>query len=310
MTALALYRASRSQLARALTQPGAVAALLRGPGGAGATTHPLAPLETLRGAAPPAPAAPLSLRSFMASAFDGAQLQVAIPALGESITDGTVAAILKAPGDSVEEDEPIVQIETDKVTIDVRAPRAGIIDAILVSGGRGAAGAAESPNLNSFFTFLARLQVKEDENVEVGRIVATVTEGAQAARAEGRPPKQAPPPPAAEAAVAAAPAEPAPEPVAPEAAAGPAPRQPSIQFPPRRTAGGDIISMLPAAEAATATAAAAAAAPRPQRMRAEPAHSQFFVRQLTRPAGPPPLPRKQLSEWEIEQIMLGGADCM
>jgi 2-oxoglutarate dehydrogenase E2 component (dihydrolipoamide succinyltransferase) len=44
-----------------------------------------------------------------------ASVQVKIPPLGESISDGTVAAVLKQPGDKVEEDEPILQIETDKV---------------------------------------------------------------------------------------------------------------------------------------------------------------------------------------------------
>lgn len=62
-----------------------------------------------------------------------AGLQVLVPPLGESITDGTIASILKQPGDSVEEDEPLLQIETDKVTIDVRSPQTGTVEAILVS---------------------------------------------------------------------------------------------------------------------------------------------------------------------------------
>lgn len=57
-----------------------------------------------------------------------------VPALGESITDGTIATLLKQPGDAVAEDEPILQIETDKVTIDVRAPQAGILEQFLVGG--------------------------------------------------------------------------------------------------------------------------------------------------------------------------------
>lgn len=61
-----------------------------------------------------------------------ASLPVTIPALGESISDGTVASLLKKAGDTVEEDEPIVSIETDKVTVDVRAPQAGVILAVLV----------------------------------------------------------------------------------------------------------------------------------------------------------------------------------
>jgi 2-oxoglutarate dehydrogenase E2 component (dihydrolipoamide succinyltransferase) len=47
--------------------------------------------------------------------------------MGESITDGTLATFLKKPGDRVEVDEPIAQIETDKVTIDVTSPEAGVI---------------------------------------------------------------------------------------------------------------------------------------------------------------------------------------
>ena len=62
-----------------------------------------------------------------------ASVQVTIPALGESISDGTVAAVLKQVGDLVAEDEAIVQIETDKVTVDVRSPRAGVVLAVLVS---------------------------------------------------------------------------------------------------------------------------------------------------------------------------------
>lgn len=56
-----------------------------------------------------------------------------VPALGESITDGTVSTLLKQPGEAVGEDEPILQIETDKVTIDVRAPHAGTLGQFLVS---------------------------------------------------------------------------------------------------------------------------------------------------------------------------------
>ena len=47
---------------------------------------------------------------------------------GESITEGTIAALLKQAGDAVDEDEAIAQIETDKVTLDVRAPKAGRLE--------------------------------------------------------------------------------------------------------------------------------------------------------------------------------------
>jgi biotin carboxyl carrier protein len=72
------------------------------------------------------------LRGFHWTPSSLASLQVKVPPLGESISDGTVAGVLKSAGDAVEEDEPIVQIETDKVTVDVRAPKAGVIEAILV----------------------------------------------------------------------------------------------------------------------------------------------------------------------------------
>ena len=69
---------------------------------------------------------------------------------------GTIAAgtIAKAPGDAVAEDEVIAQIETDKVTIDVRAPKAGVITEIKVSGFRQAADASKrSAALCSAFNF-------------------------------------------------------------------------------------------------------------------------------------------------------------
>ena len=48
--------------------------------------------------------------------------------MGDSITEGAVAALTKSPGDAVAADEVIAQIETDKVTIDVRRPAAGRVD--------------------------------------------------------------------------------------------------------------------------------------------------------------------------------------
>lgn len=64
-------------------------------------------------------------RSF--SSDNGDLLDVVVPPLAESITDGTLAKFLKNPGDRVELDEAIAQIETDKVTIDVTSPGAGVI---------------------------------------------------------------------------------------------------------------------------------------------------------------------------------------
>jgi hypothetical protein len=73
--------------------------------------------------------------------------------------------------------------------------------------------------------------------------------------------------------------------------------------------------MMPVAEAAAAAATAEsssfAASPdqsKPVRMTETPQKSQLFVRVPTRPSGPAAPPRKELSEWEIENIMLGGAE--
>ncbi|RZC65697.1 hypothetical protein C5167_009390 [Papaver somniferum] len=55
--------------------------------------------------------------------------------MGESITDGTLAAFLKKPGDSVQIDEPIAQVETNKVTIDVASPEAGVIQKFVAKEG-------------------------------------------------------------------------------------------------------------------------------------------------------------------------------
>ncbi len=61
--------------------------------------------------------------------------KVQLPALGESITEGTLAEWLKQPGDAVAQDEPIASIETDKVTVEVPAPTAGVLTEQLVAEG-------------------------------------------------------------------------------------------------------------------------------------------------------------------------------
>ncbi|KAJ8432602.1 hypothetical protein Cgig2_008687 [Carnegiea gigantea] len=74
-----------------------------------------------------------SSRSY--SSGSGDAVEVVVPFMGESVTDGTLATFLKHPGDRVEVDEPIAQIETDKVTIDVSSPEAGIIQQLLAKVG-------------------------------------------------------------------------------------------------------------------------------------------------------------------------------
>jgi len=76
---------------------------------------------------------------------------VVLPALGESVTEGTVTRWLKKVGDSVAVDEPLVEVSTDKVDTEIPSPFAGVIEQILV---------------------------QEDETVEVGGVLAVVGSGA------------------------------------------------------------------------------------------------------------------------------------
>lgn len=88
---------------------------------------------------------------------------VVLPALGESVTEGTVTRWLKKVGDSVSVDEPLVEISTDKVDTEIPSPVAGVIQQILV---------------------------QEDETVAVGAVLAVVGDGAAVAT----PPAAAPAP--------------------------------------------------------------------------------------------------------------------
>jgi 2-oxoglutarate dehydrogenase E2 component (dihydrolipoamide succinyltransferase) len=56
--------------------------------------------------------------------------EIKVPALGESVTTATIARWMKHPGDTVAVDEPLVELETDKVTVEVSAPAAGVLTAI------------------------------------------------------------------------------------------------------------------------------------------------------------------------------------
>ena len=60
---------------------------------------------------------------------------ITVPTLGESVTTATVARWIKQPGEAVAADEPLVELETDKVTVEVNAPSAGVLVAISVPVG-------------------------------------------------------------------------------------------------------------------------------------------------------------------------------
>lgn len=78
---------------------------------------------------------PIFVRTRSFSADSGELVDAVVPFMGESITDGTLASFLKHPGDRVEVDEPIAQIETDKVTIDVSSPEAGVLEQLVAKVG-------------------------------------------------------------------------------------------------------------------------------------------------------------------------------
>jgi 2-oxoglutarate dehydrogenase E2 component (dihydrolipoamide succinyltransferase) len=61
--------------------------------------------------------------------------QIVVPALGESVSEATVAQWLKKEGETVKADEPLVELETDKVTLEVNAPEDGVVAKIIVSEG-------------------------------------------------------------------------------------------------------------------------------------------------------------------------------
>ncbi|UZK56605.1 2-oxoglutarate dehydrogenase, E2 component, dihydrolipoamide succinyltransferase [Streptomyces drozdowiczii] len=102
-------------------------------------------------------------------------VSVTLPALGESVTEGTVTRWLKAEGERVEADEPLLEVSTDKVDTEIPAPASGVLSSI---------------------------KVAEDETVEVGAELAIIDDGSGAPAAESAPaaePAAAPAPAAAEA---------------------------------------------------------------------------------------------------------------
>lgn len=70
-----------------------------------------------------------------AAGSDGGTLEITVPVLGESVTEATIAKWLKQPGDSVGVDEPLVELETDKVTLEVNAPANGTLKSIAAKEG-------------------------------------------------------------------------------------------------------------------------------------------------------------------------------
>ena len=92
----------------------------------------LATITAGEGAAPaPAAAAPAAA----APAASGGSVDVMVPTLGESVTEATVSTWFKQVGDSVAQDEMLCELETDKVSVEVPAPAAGVLAEIVAPEG-------------------------------------------------------------------------------------------------------------------------------------------------------------------------------
>ena len=61
--------------------------------------------------------------------------EIRVPTLGESVTEATIGKWLKQPGDAVKADEPLVELETDKVSMEVPAPADGVLTEIVAAEG-------------------------------------------------------------------------------------------------------------------------------------------------------------------------------
>lgn len=186
---------------------------------------PQAPAEEPAPAAPAAQEAPAQAESAPA-ADTGDREAITMPALGESVTEGTVTRWLKEIGEEVEMDEPLLEVATDKVDTEVPSPVAGTLVEIVVG---------------------------EDETVEVGETLAYLGSGAPAAPAEPAPAEPAPAEePAQEPAPQApsAPAQEAPAAPAPTEEPAPAPKQeepvpaPAAPAPAASATGGGYVTPL------------------------------------------------------------------
>ena len=83
----------------------------------------------------PSSGGPSSSGSDTAAKGSGETVKVMVPALGESVTEATIATWFKKEGDSVEADEMLCELETDKVSVEVPAPAAGVLSRILKGEG-------------------------------------------------------------------------------------------------------------------------------------------------------------------------------
>ena len=158
-------------------------------------------------------------------------IEIRVPSLGESVTEATVGQWFKKPGEAVKVDEPLCELETDKVTVEVPSPAAGV---------------------------LGEISVAQGETVAVGTVLGSIKEGAAAEK----------PAAAASAAAKPAPAKPAPGPAATAPAPAKMPPAPSARkileekgIPADQVAGSGRRGQVLKEDALAAKAAPAPAAP-------------------------------------------------
>jgi 2-oxoglutarate dehydrogenase E2 component (dihydrolipoamide succinyltransferase) len=176
-------------------------------------------------------------------------IEIKVPAMGESVTEATISKWFKKEGDAVKRDEPLLELETDKVTVEVPSPADGAIESI---------------------------SAQQGATVQVGALLGAIAEGKAGAAPKAAAPKAETPKPAASAPAAAAPVA---------ASKSDAPAMPSAKRIAEETgialatiAGtgkdgrvtkGDMLGALSARSAASAPAAAATAGPRHNEAREE-----------------------------------------
>src|SRR3954454_20748620 len=211
---------------------------------------------------------------------DGERVQM--PALGESVTEGTVTRWLKQEGDSVEVDEPLLEVSTDKVDTEIPSPVAGVVRKILVG---------------------------EDETVSVGADLVIVG-GADTAPADQQqaqapapqePAAQAPPPPAPQ----ATPAPPAPRP-APAPAAAPQAPAPAEQDDDLETYPGPSPAPVSGPPSGPAETQAAQAARAPEQPVQRPAHEAQQGESGDTSSYLTPLVRRLATESDVDLSTISG----
>jgi len=204
--------------------PGAVLGRLDAAGAA-----PAAKAETPKAEAPkaeaPAPAAP-----------SGAVVEVKTPVMGESVAEGSIGSWTKAVGDAVKKDEVLVEIETDKVAVEVSAPADGVLIEIIAANG---------------------------STVTPGQVIGKIAAGAAASATPA--PASAAPPAAAAPSVSPSPAAQTLSPAVERAVAqtGVDPATVTATGPKGNILKGDVLNALSQAASAPVAAAAQPAAPRP-----------------------------------------------